>query len=88
MKKTVTLKKRILEKRETFRHLDLRNALLAAGIEMARIGDPIQSFCEKQPGRRAFLLMRHTGTLPTRLNYWMRCDRHVFPSSPRPLKMK
>src|SRR5580692_2913287 len=35
MKKTVTL-----EKRKTFRHGDLRNALLAAGIEMARIGGP------------------------------------------------
>ena len=35
MKKTV-----ILEKRKTFRHGDLRNALLAAGIEMARIGGP------------------------------------------------
>jgi AcrR family transcriptional regulator len=40
MKKTVTLEKRILEKRKTFRHGDLRNALLAAGIEMARIGGP------------------------------------------------
>jgi AcrR family transcriptional regulator len=35
MKKTVTL-----EKRKTFRHGDLRNALLAAGIEMARIAGP------------------------------------------------
>ena len=35
MKKTV-----ILEKRKTFRHGDLRNALLAAGIEMAQIGGP------------------------------------------------
>jgi AcrR family transcriptional regulator len=35
MKKTV-----ILEKRKTFRHGDLRNALLTAGIEMARIGGP------------------------------------------------
>ncbi len=35
MKKTVTL-----ERRKTFRHGDLRNALLAAGIEMARIGGP------------------------------------------------
>jgi AcrR family transcriptional regulator len=35
MKKTV-----IIEKRKTFRHGDLRNALLAAGIEMARIGGP------------------------------------------------
>ena len=35
MKKTVTL-----EKRKTFRHGDLRNALLAAGVEMARIGGP------------------------------------------------
>src|ERR1700744_6694454 len=35
MKKTVTL-----EKRKTFRHGDLRNALLAAGIEMARSGGP------------------------------------------------
>ena len=35
MKKTV-----IPEKRKTFRHGDLRNALLAAGIEMARIGGP------------------------------------------------
>ena len=35
MKKTV-----ILEKRKTFRHGDLRNALLAAGIEMARTGGP------------------------------------------------
>jgi AcrR family transcriptional regulator len=40
MKKTVSLEKRILEKRKTFRHGDLRNALLAAGIEMARIGGP------------------------------------------------
>ena len=40
MKKTITLEKRILEKRKTFRHGDLRNALLAAGIEMARIGGP------------------------------------------------
>jgi AcrR family transcriptional regulator len=40
MKKTVTLEKRVLEKRKTFRHGDLRNALLAAGIEMARIGGP------------------------------------------------
>jgi AcrR family transcriptional regulator len=35
MKKTVTP-----EKRKTFRHGDLRNALLVAGIEMARIGGP------------------------------------------------
>jgi AcrR family transcriptional regulator len=35
MKKNVTL-----EKRKTFRHGDLRNALLAAGIEMARTGGP------------------------------------------------
>ena len=35
MKKTITI-----EKRKTFRHGDLRNALLAAGIEMARIGGP------------------------------------------------
>src|SRR5580700_3392847 len=35
MKKTV-----IIEKRKTFRHGDLRNALLAAGIEMARAGGP------------------------------------------------
>src|ERR1700744_1632787 len=35
MKKTV-----IPEKRKPFRHGDLRNALLAAGIEMARIGGP------------------------------------------------
>jgi AcrR family transcriptional regulator len=35
MKKTATL-----AKRKTFRHGDLRNALLAAGIEMARNGGP------------------------------------------------
>ena len=35
MKKTVTL-----QKRKTFRHGDLRNALLAAALEMARIGGP------------------------------------------------
>ena len=35
MKKNVTPKKR-----QTFRHGDLRNALVAAGLEMARIGGP------------------------------------------------
>ena len=35
MKKTSSM-----EKRKTFRHGDLRNALLAAGIEMARVGGP------------------------------------------------
>ena len=35
MKKTVSL-----EKRSTFRHGDLRNALMAAGLEMARAGGP------------------------------------------------
>jgi len=35
MKKNVTV-----EKRKTFRHGDLRNALLTAGLEMARVGGP------------------------------------------------
>src|SRR5580693_262965 len=35
MKKTASI-----EKRKTFRHGDLRNALMAAGIEMARAGGP------------------------------------------------
>ncbi len=35
MKKNVTI-----EKRKTFRHGDLRNALLTAGLEMARMGGP------------------------------------------------
>jgi AcrR family transcriptional regulator len=35
MKKTSSM-----QKRKTFRHGDLRNALLAAGIEMARVGGP------------------------------------------------
>jgi AcrR family transcriptional regulator len=35
MKKNVTI-----EKRKTFRHGDLRNALVAAGLEMARAGGP------------------------------------------------
>ena len=35
MKKNVTI-----EKRKTFRHGDLRNALIAAGLEMARAGGP------------------------------------------------
>lgn len=35
MKKTVSN-----EKRKTFRHGDLRNALIAAGLEMARVGGP------------------------------------------------
>jgi AcrR family transcriptional regulator len=35
MKKNVTI-----EKRKTFRHGDLRNALIAAGLEMARVGGP------------------------------------------------
>lgn len=35
MKKNITV-----EKRETFRHGDLRNALLSAGLEMARAGGP------------------------------------------------
>src|SRR3984893_691365 len=35
MKKTVST-----EKRKTFRHGDLRNALTAAGLEMARVGGP------------------------------------------------
>ena len=36
-----TMKKNvILEKRKTFRHGDLRNALLSAGLEMARRGGP------------------------------------------------
>jgi AcrR family transcriptional regulator len=38
MKKNVTPEKR--EKRKTFRHGDLRNALLTAGLEMARVGGP------------------------------------------------
>jgi AcrR family transcriptional regulator len=35
MKKTVRI-----EKRKTFRHGDLRNALITAGLEMARVGGP------------------------------------------------
>src|SRR4051812_8330253 len=35
MKKNVPI-----QKRKTFRHGDLRNALLAAGLEMARVGGP------------------------------------------------
>lgn len=35
MKKNVTI-----EKRKTFRHGDLRNALVTAGLEMARVGGP------------------------------------------------
>lgn len=35
MKKNVTI-----EKRKTFRHGDLRNALITAGLEMARVGGP------------------------------------------------
>jgi AcrR family transcriptional regulator len=35
MKKTVSI-----QKRRTFRHGDLRNALMAAGLEMARVGGP------------------------------------------------
>jgi AcrR family transcriptional regulator len=35
MKKNVSL-----EKRETFRHGDLRNALITAGLEMAKVGGP------------------------------------------------
>jgi len=35
MKKTVPI-----QKRKTFHHGDLRNALMAAGIEMARVGGP------------------------------------------------
>lgn len=35
MKKNISI-----EKRKTFRHGDLRNALLAAGLEMARVGGP------------------------------------------------
>ena len=36
-----TMKKTFpLEKRKTFRHGDLRNALIAAGLEMARTGGP------------------------------------------------
>jgi AcrR family transcriptional regulator len=35
MKKTASI-----EKRKTFRHGDLRNALMAAGLEMARVGGP------------------------------------------------
>jgi AcrR family transcriptional regulator len=33
-------KKAAIEKRITFRHGDLRNALIAAGLEMARVGGP------------------------------------------------
>ena len=36
-----TMKKNVsIEKRKTFRHGDLRNALMAAGLEMARGGGP------------------------------------------------
>jgi AcrR family transcriptional regulator len=35
-----TMKKNITERRKTFRHGDLRNALLTAGLEMARVGGP------------------------------------------------
>jgi AcrR family transcriptional regulator len=36
-----TMKKNVpVEKRKTFRHGDLRNALLTAGLEMARVGGP------------------------------------------------
>jgi AcrR family transcriptional regulator len=34
------MKKTVSEKRKTFRHGDLRNALMAAGLEMARVGGP------------------------------------------------
>src|SRR6202048_1011007 len=36
-----TMKKNVaIKKRKTFRHGDLRNALIAAGLEMARVGGP------------------------------------------------
>ena len=36
-----TMKKNVsIEKRKTFRHGDLRNALVMAGLEMARAGGP------------------------------------------------
>src|SRR5580698_9439244 len=36
-----TMKKNVsIEKRKTFRHGDLRNALMAAGLEMASVGGP------------------------------------------------
>ncbi len=34
------MKKSVSEKRETFRHGDLRNALMASGLEMARVAGP------------------------------------------------
>jgi AcrR family transcriptional regulator len=40
MKKNVSPEKRKIEKRKTFRHGDLRNALVTAGLAMARAGGP------------------------------------------------
>ena len=48
----------------------------------------MQSFCERQPGRRASLQMRLTDILPARLNCWKRYARHAYPGLLQRLKMR
>jgi AcrR family transcriptional regulator len=60
MKKNVTL-----EKRKTFRHGDLRNALVTAGLEMARAGGPnavILRQATRQAGVSPNAAYRHFGS--------------------------
>ena len=64
-----------VEKPKTFCHSDLLNALLTAGLEMARVGDPMPPFCERRAGRRAYPPMQLRGTSPAMPRYSMRCDQ-------------
>ena len=77
-----------LEKRKTFRHGDLRNALVTAGLEMARVEDPMRSFCGRQHARQVSPRMRLTDISLVRLNCWMRYDRHACLGSRRRSKAR
>ena len=51
-------------KRETYRHGDLRRALLAAGMELARDGGP-EAVVLREATRRAWRQVLRTATSPT-----------------------
>jgi hypothetical protein len=64
-----------VEKPKTFSHGDLLNALLTAGLEMARVGDPDAAIL-REAGRPASVSqMQLKGTSPAMPRYSMRCDQ-------------
>jgi len=84
-----TMKKNVsIEKRKTFRHGDLHNALVTAGLEMARAGGPNAVILREATRQAGVSPNAATDIFLARLSCWMRCGRHACRGSPRQLKMK